>query len=89
MNEMPPLVPKRTYRRPPKSGREHYGTTHQKLRKQLLASNPLCAYLFDGCTGWATEADHKVYPAKCIEDYVPTCAHCHRIKTKTGRVKPT
>lgn len=76
--KMPPLVPgRRKYNRPPKD-RTHYGTTHQKLRQQVLAACPLCQYQFAGCTGWATEADHLRYPARSVEDYAASCAACHR-----------
>jgi hypothetical protein len=78
--QMPPLVPKRRYTRPKPKNREHYRTIHQKLRKELLAKNPLYAYQFEGCSGWATEADHIRYPARSIEDYTPTCAHCHKMR---------
>ena len=80
MPDIPPLVPgRRKYTKPPKD-RTHYGTTHQKLRLQVLAMSPLCQYQFEGCTGWSEEADHLVYPARSVDDYRSCCAHCHRIR---------
>lgn len=82
-NTIPPIVPsKASYRKAPQKNRQHYGKTHQALRKELLAKRPVCEYQYEGCTGFATEADHLRYPARSIEDYKAACQHCHKLRHK-------
>ena len=80
----PKKVPlKASYARPKKRG-DYGSTTHQSLRRLLLETFPTCQYAYPGCTGWSTDADHLVYPATRLEDYVACCGSCHRHRHRAG-----
>lgn len=55
----------------------------RKLRRQVLAEQPLCQYCPPGAVTPATEVDHKNNnPAdNSRENLVSTCKPCHSIKT--------
>jgi 5-methylcytosine-specific restriction protein A len=65
-----------------------YGAQHQKLRKQLLAREPLCRPCqAKGQVTAATIADHIVPIAKGgaiydISNMQPVCSDCHDAKTR-------
>lgn len=63
--------------RPPRPKREWYGWQHRRMRQVLLQTFPLCQLNYPGCEGWSVEAHHKVYPARCLEDYTACCKACH------------
>jgi hypothetical protein len=73
---MPPLVPdKRKANTSDRKARD-YGQRHRRLRKQLLAINPLC----QNCgQAFAVEAHHLRYPAESLSDYLAVCKACHKI----------
>ena len=72
---MPPLVPDKRKANTSNRKARDYGELHRKLRKQLLASNPICCRC---ANAFAVEAHHKVYPATSVNDYEAICKACHR-----------
>lgn len=59
----------------PSAYQRGYDKTHTKLRKELLATFPIC----QRCNkDFSTDAHHLKYPANSIEDYLAVCQRCHR-----------
>ncbi len=80
MSDYPPQAPRLKLHKPESTrrpNREHYGARHQRLRRMKLEAQPLCEVEGEGCTGWASEAHHLIYPAVEIEHYLSVCSHCH------------
>ncbi len=69
----------------------HYGRQHQKLRAQLLATEPLCRMCkAAGRITAATIADHIVPLAKGgapndITNLQPVCRDCHQDKSNADK----
>lgn len=85
--EMPPRVPPRKYKRPkPSQYHRDYGKRHQALRKELLASKPIC----QRCeSAWAVHAHHLRYPALSLADYEALCEPCHQAQHKKPGQTPS
>lgn len=78
MSDTPPTSPRLRTHDPkrPKKPKPQYGTTHQKLRAELLSKSPLCAACEDA---FAVEAHHKWYGGPpTLEQYMPVCKPCHQ-----------
>lgn len=87
-----PLLRRKPTKRPNSKKRAYQQALHsthwKKLRDQVLTARPRCERQGSGCTGGATELNHRTYErlgAERPEDVEASCAACNQ-EERTQRI---
>ncbi|VTR94077.1 unnamed protein product [Gemmata massiliana] len=81
MPKAKPLTERKRER--PTAWNRGYGRMHQDLRRELLATFPVCQHCQ---TEFSQHAHHLRYPALSLSDYLALCESCHgRLHAKQDR----
>jgi hypothetical protein len=66
-----------------------YGRRYRQNRARVLGQSRACALRYPGCTGSATETDHRVEVSRggpsTVENLQPACLHCNRMKQQARK----